>query len=112
MSVFCPHCKKRLILENYKIKSYHAVREMFTCGDITVEKTGHIVAPVMAGNVTVKGRLQGTVIARRRVRVTKTGALRGDVQAASLHIDAGAVLDGFLRIGIHPPPPDAEPRDT
>ena len=38
MSIFCPHCKKRLILEDFKITSYYAVREFFTCGDILVER--------------------------------------------------------------------------
>ncbi len=40
MSIFCPHCKKRLILEDFKITSYYAVREFFTCGDILVERKG------------------------------------------------------------------------
>ena len=30
MSIFCPHCRKRVILEDYKITSYYAVREFFT----------------------------------------------------------------------------------
>jgi len=102
MSVFCPHCKKRLILEDFKIKSYYAVRDFATCGDIVVEKNGHIVAPIKVGNLTVKGKVQGHVTARGQVRIQKTGWLKGDIEAPALHIERGAVLDGFLRIG----PPD------
>lgn len=99
MSIFCPHCKQRLILENFKIKTYYAVREFFTCGDITVEKKGHVVAPVRVGKLTVKGKLQGSVSARGTVHISKTGWFKGDIQAPSIRVDRGGVLDGFVRIG-------------
>ena len=72
---------------------------MATCGDIIVEKHGHVVAPVKVGNLTVKGKLQGNVQARGRVRVHKTGSLKGDVSAPSLRVDNGAKIEGFLCIG-------------
>src|SRR3989304_5220708 len=99
MSVFCPHCNKRLILEDYKINSYYAVREFSTCGDVIVEKKGHVVAPIKAGNLTVKGKVQGHVTARGHVEIKKTGWLKGDLEAPCLVVENGAVLDGFVRIG-------------
>ena len=99
MSIFCPHCKKRLILEDFKIDSYYAVREFATCGDVIVEKKGHVVAPIKAGNLTVKGKVQGHVTARRQVQIKKTGSLRGDLEAPCLLVESGAVMDGFVRIG-------------
>jgi len=100
MSIFCPHCRKRVILEDYKIASYYAVREFYTCGDIVVEKKGHVVAPIKAGNLTVKGKVQGTINARGEVKITKNASMKGDIEAASLKIEAGACFDGFLRIGL------------
>ena len=99
MSVFCPHCKKRLILENYKIKGYYAVSDFATCGDIVVERRGFVVAPVTVENLTVKGKLQGQVTARGQVSISKTGWLQGDVVAPRPPIESGAVVDGFMRIG-------------
>ncbi len=99
MSVFCPHCKKRLILEDFKITTYHGVREFATCGDVVVEKRGHICALVKASNLTVKGKIQGNVIVRGKVTVHKTASLAGDLQAPSLLLEGGAKLNGFLRIG-------------
>ncbi|MFQ5494329.1 MAG: polymer-forming cytoskeletal protein [Phycisphaerae bacterium] len=99
MSIFCPHCKKRLILEDFKIRTYYAVREFFTCGDIVVERKGHVVAPVRVGTLTVKGTLRGTVTARGPISVRKKGSLTGDVEAPSLVVENGAMLDGFVRIG-------------
>lgn len=100
MSIFCPHCRKRVILENFKITSYYAVREFYTCGDVTVEKSGHVVAPIKAGNLTVKGKVQGAIDARGEVKLTKTANFKGDISAASLNIEPGAAFDGFLRIGV------------
>ena len=99
MSIFCPHCKKRLILEDYKIDSYYAVREFATCGDVVVEKKGHVVAPIKAGNLTVKGKVQGRVTARGRVEIRKAGSFKGDIEAPSLIVENGATLEGFVRIG-------------
>ncbi len=99
MSVFCPHCKKRLVLEDFKIDQYYAVREFFTCGDVVVEKKGHVVAPIRAANLIVKGKVQGSVTARGQVEIKKTGSFKGELQAPSLVVEAGGVLDGFVRIG-------------
>ena len=96
---FCPHCKKRLILEDFKVKSYHAVREFFTCGDVVIEKRGHVVAAVKAGKITIKGKVQGDVMSRGMATITKTGSLKGGLSAPALNIEKGAILDGFLRIG-------------
>lgn len=99
MSVFCPHCNKRLILEDFKIDSYYAVREFSTCGDVVIEKKGHVVAPIKAGNLTVKGKVQGHVTVRGQVEIKKSGWLKGDLEAPCLLVENGAVLEAFVRIG-------------
>jgi DNA-directed RNA polymerase subunit RPC12/RpoP len=104
MSIFCPHCRKRVILEDYKITSYYAVREFYTCGDITVEKKGHVVAPIRAGNMTIKGKVQGDISARGEVKIAKSASLKGNIEAGSLKIEEGASYDGFVRIGVPPEP--------
>lgn len=98
MSIFCPHCQKRLILEDFKINSYYAVREFSTCGDVVVERKGHVVAPIKAGSLTVKGKVQGCVTARGQVQIKKTGWFKGDLEAPCLMVEHGAVMDGFVRI--------------
>ncbi len=99
MSVFCPHCKQRLVLEDFKIRTYYAVRDFSTCGDIVVERKGHVVAPIRVGNLTVKGTVQGSVTARGKVLIGKTGSFKGDLCAPNLVIETGGSLDGFVRIG-------------
>ena len=95
----------QLILEDFEIQTYYAVRDFATCGDIVVEKSGHVVAPIKVGNLTVKGKVQGRVTARGHVHIHKTGYLKGDIEAPALQIDQGAVLDAFVRIGARSDPP-------
>jgi len=112
MSTACPHCHKRIILEDYKVDSYYSVRDFSTSGNIVVEKKGHVVAPIKAANLTVKGKVQGAVVALGEVRLTKTGYLKGQIAAKSIYVEAGGVLDAFLRIGddIAPIVPDMPSR--
>lgn len=99
MSVFCPHCRKRLILEDFRITGYHGVREFATCGDVVVERGGNVAAFIKVGSLTVKGTVRGDVISRGRVKIHRTGWLQGDIQAPVLCVEGGARLSGFLRIG-------------
>ena len=99
LSIFCPHCRQRLILENLRIRNYRAVREFATCGDVIVEKRGAVAARVLVGNLLVKGRVQGNVEARGKVEVAKTGHIKGDISAPRLVVHSGATMKGFCRIG-------------
>src|SRR4026209_815548 len=51
-------------------------------------------ADITVGEIEIHGRAIGNVIAERRAEIASTGRLRGDLQTASLTIQAGAVLDG------------------
>ncbi len=98
MSVFCAHCRKRLILENYVIKSYQAVKGYATCGDVSVEKRGRVAAPIQSNSLTVKGKVNGKVEARGKVEVTSTGSLEGSLKATSLIVVQGAQFNGYCEI--------------
>jgi predicted acyltransferase (DUF342 family) len=98
MSIFCDHCRKRLILENLSIKTYQAVRAYATCGDVVVEKTGRVRAPIQAGSLIVKGVVDGNVSTPGQVEIAATGSLVGDVAARSLIVRQGAQMTGFCRI--------------
>jgi len=99
MSTFCPLCHKRLVLENYRIDSYAAVREFATCGDVVVEKRGTVAARVQAENLLIKGRLMGDIRARGKVEIAKSGDVHGDIHASRLVVQSGAKLRGFCQIG-------------
>lgn len=102
MSVFCAHCNKRLILEDYNIKSYQGLAGYTTCGDVIVHKAGRVTAPIQATNLTVKGIVQGAVRVRGRVEIASTGTLTGSISAPSLTVCDGARLDAYCEIRPEP----------
>lgn len=99
MSVFCPHCRQRVILEDYTIRSYHAVQSFRTCGDVVVERRGTLSAPIRVSTIKVKGKVWGNVEARERVEVARTGLVRGSVRAPYLIVQDGGVIVGRCEIG-------------
>jgi DNA-directed RNA polymerase subunit RPC12/RpoP len=109
MSVFCPHCHKRVVCEDYCIKSYHAVRLFATCGDIVVEKKGHVVAPVLANSLLVRGLVKGNVRAQSLVEIDQSGTIQGNVESPRLILRDGGKLIGECRIVPIRPKPQDEP---
>ncbi len=99
MSIFCMYCHKRLILEDYVIKSFQGLKGYSTCGNVVVEKGGQVVAFVQANNLDVRGILRGNAEVLGRVEVASTGFLQGDVCAPALTVEEGAQFKGFCRIG-------------
>lgn len=99
MSAVCPHCNRRLVVEDIHVRRYHAVREVATCGDVVVDPRASLVAAVKAGNLEVAGTVQGHIIAIGQVVLRKTASVFGDIQAPRLVVENGASLDGFLHIG-------------
>ncbi len=98
MSAVCPHCNKRLILEDVVIRGYHAVRELATCGEVVVERKGHVVAAIKSLSLTIRGKVDGQVLARERVILAKTSILTGSISAPCLEVEIGAVMDCHVSI--------------
>jgi cytoskeletal protein CcmA (bactofilin family) len=65
-------------------------------GDVSLGATSNVVAPVRGRSVEIEGELVGRVTAERDLTVRSGGRVRGDVRAARLAIDDGAVIDGML----------------
>ena len=62
MSVVCKFCHKSLRLEDLPIKDYQARRSVETCGVVTVEKKGQIVADrVLCGGMVIRGKVKATI---------------------------------------------------
>ena len=102
MSVFCPHCSRRVVIEDRQITGYYASRDLAVAGDIVVEPAGNVIAPIKATNLTVAGEVRGTVRVWGVVEITRTGRLRGDVTTARFVIRDGGTYEGFCRIGVRP----------
>jgi Polymer-forming cytoskeletal len=104
ISIVCKFCHKSLRLEDVAIKDYQARRTIETCGVVTVEKKGNVVADrVTCGGMIVRGKLKGTINSGGPVLVGPDAEIKGDVTAPSLAVGAGAILDGRYNIGSRKP---------
>jgi len=99
-TITCKHCYKRLNLEDVPIVRYEAHRAVETCGVVTVEPKGTIVAArVHCSRLIVRGKVKANVFSRGSILVGPTAEIKGDVTAPAIAIGAGAILDGNYTIG-------------
>src|SRR5580692_108868 len=90
MSVTCKFCHKSLRLEDLPIKDYQARRSVETCGVVTVEKKGNVVAErVLCGGMVVRGKVKAAITSRGPVLVGPDAEIKGDVIAPTLAVGAG-----------------------
>jgi Polymer-forming cytoskeletal len=100
MSITCKHCNKSLKLEDIRFKEYQARRVIETCGIVTIEKKGNVIADkINCGGLVVRGKLKGHIHSRGPVLVGPEAEIKGDVTAPSLGVGAGAMLEGNYQIG-------------
>jgi cytoskeletal protein CcmA (bactofilin family) len=108
LSVFCPHCQKRVNLENLRIVGTHPGKDLATCGDIVIEQTARLQVPVFGRNVTVHGRVKGAIRALQAIEVGPTGHVIGDIRARKIVVRDGAKIEGKCEIL----PPEPRPTQT
>src|SRR6202522_3820519 len=100
LTVVCKYCHKSLRLEDLPIKDYQARRSVETCGVVTVEKKGQIVADrVLCGGMVIRGKVKAAITSRGPVLVGPDAEIKGNVLAPTLAVGAGAILEGQYRIG-------------
>ena len=100
MSITCKFCHKRLKVEATSVTHYEAWRQFATCGLLTVEKAGTVVADViLCGRLVVRGKVKGKIESQGPVLIGRDAEVNGDVTAPALAVGAGAVLKGRYEIG-------------
>lgn len=65
---------------------------------LVVGEHARIDAEITCGTVVVHGEVNGNVRATNAVELRRTARLRGDVTAASIAVDKGAVLQGSVKM--------------
>jgi cytoskeletal protein CcmA (bactofilin family) len=68
--------------------------ELEITGDLEVEDAATIKASVAARQVSIRGQVSGPVVARKRLVVSRSGSLIGDVQVPRLVVQDGATFSG------------------
>ena len=66
-----------------------------TAGEsLSVGVTGEIEGNVTAKNVTVGGKVRGTISASEKIVFEGKSVIRGDIRATRLIVDEGSIFDG------------------
>jgi cytoskeletal protein CcmA (bactofilin family) len=68
--------------------------QVITEDTLIIGETGHLIAEISAGTVVCMGRVEGTVMASKKVEIHSTSRVVGNVKSPALYIELGGVLDG------------------
>ena len=84
-----------------KIKTDGSIRvdgtligEIVAKASAAIGLTGAVEGGVMAKNVTIAGKVKGTVTATEKLTLEGKSITRGDIRASKLIVDEGATFDG------------------
>jgi cytoskeletal protein CcmA (bactofilin family) len=78
---------------------------------LTIGKNGRVKATIRAREVVVQGHVQGNIEASEKVDLRREAHLVGDVRAARISIEDGAMVRGSVDMN-KPEPPRAAPAPT
>lgn len=70
------------------------IGEIVATQNISVGNSGDIEGNITAKSVTIGGKIKGSVVAQDKLVFEAKAVIRGDIRAAKLVIDEGAVFDG------------------
>ena len=68
--------------------------EVIATQNVSVGISGEVEGMISAKNVTVGGKLRGNIIAQEKLVFENKSVIKGDIRAAKLVIDEGALFDG------------------
>ncbi len=61
---------------------------------LIVGETGHLVAEISVGTIVCMGRVEGTIMASKKVELHSGSRVVGTIKSPALYIELGGVLDG------------------
>ncbi|MEZ6241591.1 MAG: polymer-forming cytoskeletal protein [Phycisphaerales bacterium] len=98
MSASCPHCYRRIVVEDVIIRGPWWGGKIETCGAVEIHKRTRATATMLlaGGGVLIHGYLDGHVVSGGLVRLTERATVRGRVRAPRIEIHPGAVIDNAL----------------
>jgi len=61
---------------------------------LIVGETGHLLAEINAGTVICMGRVEGTIVASKKVEIHSSSKVLGNIKSPAIDIELGGILDG------------------
>jgi len=68
--------------------------QVFTDDTLIIGETGNLTAEISAGTIICMGRIEGTLIATKKVEIHANSRVVGNIKSPALYIELGGVLDG------------------
>jgi len=68
--------------------------QVVTDDTLIIGATGHLTAEISAGTIICMGRIEGTLIATKKVEIHANSRVVGNIKSPALYIELGGVLDG------------------
>lgn len=68
--------------------------QISTGGTLIIGQSARVEADIEAGSLQVLGKLEGNIVAQKRVDLLKSGSLRGDIHTPDLNIESGSRFSG------------------
>lgn len=75
--------------------------EIKTSDNLIVGQTASIKATINVGSIMVIGKVEGDIIATKKLQISSKGVVIGNVFTPALHIEDGAVLEGNVSMTKH-----------
>jgi len=88
------------------------VGNVVTQADAAVGTNGVVEGSVDARNITVAGKVMGTLTAAQKLVLEGKSVMKGDIRTARLVVDEGAVFDGRSAMTAGPAGGTTPPRET
>ena len=85
------------------------VGEITATQNVSVGNSGDVDGNISAKNVTIGGKIKGTIFAQEKLVLEAKAAVRGDIRTAKLVIDEGALFDGKCQMASEARPSQSGP---
>ena len=68
--------------------------KVITEDTLIIGETGHLMAEISAGTVICMGRVEGTIVASKKVEIHSTSKILGNIKSPAIDIELVGILDG------------------
>ena len=68
--------------------------KVITEDTLIIGETGHLMAEIIAGTVICMGRVEGTIVASKKVEIHSSSKVLGNIKSPAIDIELGGILDG------------------
>lgn len=70
-----------------------------SAGSLVIGESAQVEAEIVSGTVSIKGKVEGSIVAKERVQIQGQGIVLGDITTPSLQMDEAVTFEGRCSMG-------------